>query len=85
MANVVPGYESTSWQGLVVPARTPKPIIDRLHAEVVKALRSKDLEARLLAEGSDIGGISPEAFALHIKAEIAKWTKVVKDANIIVE
>jgi tripartite-type tricarboxylate transporter receptor subunit TctC len=85
VADAVPGYESTSWQGLVVPARTPKPIIDRLHAEVVKALRSKDLEARLLAEGSDIGGIPPAAFTLHIKSEIAKWTKVVKDANIVVE
>jgi tripartite-type tricarboxylate transporter receptor subunit TctC len=85
VANVVPGYESTSWQGLVVPARTPRPVIERLHTEVVKALRSKDLEARLLAEGSEIGGISPEAFALHIKSEIAKWTQVVKDANIVIE
>lgn len=85
VADAVPGYESTSWQGLVVPARTPKPIIDRLHAEVVKALRSKDIEERLLAEGSDIGGMPPEVFALHIKSEIAKWSKVVKDANIVVE
>jgi tripartite-type tricarboxylate transporter receptor subunit TctC len=85
VSNTVPGYESTSWQGLVVPARTPKPIIDRLHAEVVKALRSPDLEARLLAEGSDIGGIPPAAFTAHIKSEIAKWTQVVKNANIVVE
>ena len=85
IADVVPGFESSSWQGVVLPAKTPKAIIDRLHAEIVKALRSKDIEGRLLAEGSEIGGIPPEEFALYIKAEIAKWTKVVKDANIKIE
>lgn len=82
IAEAVPGYEATSWQGVLAPARTPRPIIDRLHAEIVKALHAPDLHGRLVAEGSEIGGITPEEFRRHIRAEIAKWTKVVKDANI---
>lgn len=85
IGDVVPGYEATSWQGVLAPAGTPKPIIDRLHAEIVKALNSPEISGRLIAEGSEIGGISPEEFGRHIRAEIAKWKKVVKDANIQVE
>jgi len=85
ISDTVPGYESSSWQGVVAPAKTPKPIIDRLHKEIVKALNEPDLKGRLLAEGSEIGGISPEEFGKHIRTEIAKWTKVVKDAKIQVE
>jgi tripartite-type tricarboxylate transporter receptor subunit TctC len=70
---------------MVAPARTPKPIIERLHREIVSALHSSELRKRLLAEGSEIGGMPPEQFGLYIKSEIAKWSKVVKDANIKVE
>ncbi|MBM3373735.1 MAG: tripartite tricarboxylate transporter substrate binding protein, partial [Betaproteobacteria bacterium] len=85
IAEVVPGYESTSWQGVVAPAKTPKPIIDRLHAEIVKALNMPEMSSRLTAEGSEIGGMPPEAFGRFIREEIAKWTKVVKQAKIQVE
>jgi tripartite-type tricarboxylate transporter receptor subunit TctC len=85
IAETVPGFEAASWQGVVLPARTPKPIVQRLHGEIVKALHSKEIEGRLLAEGSEIGGISPEAFGRYIAGEIAKWTKVVRDANIKIE
>lgn len=81
----LPGFEASSWQGVLAPARTPRPIIDRLHREIVKALHSPEVERRLLAEGSEIGGGSPEAFGAHIRNEIAKWTRVVKDAGIRVE
>jgi hypothetical protein len=67
------------------PAKTPKPIIDRLHKEIVKALNEPDLQGRLLSEGSEIGGIPPEEFKKYIINEIAKWTKVVKDAKIQVD
>ncbi|MEN9782915.1 MAG: hypothetical protein RJA24_258 [Pseudomonadota bacterium] len=70
---------------MLVPAGTPKPVIGKLHGEIVKALNSPEISGRLIAEGSEVGGISPEAFARHIRAEIAKWKKVVKDANIQVE
>lgn len=85
IGEAVPGYEASSWQGVLAPAKTPKPIIDRLHAEIVKALHSPEISGRLAAEGSEIGGISPDEFGRYIKAEIIKWKKVVKDANIQVE
>jgi len=81
----LPGFEASSWQGVLVPARTPKLVIDRLHREIVKALHSPEVERRLLTEGSEIGGGSPEAFAAYIRNEIAKWTRVVKEAGIRVE
>jgi tripartite-type tricarboxylate transporter receptor subunit TctC len=84
-AGGLPGFEASSWQGVVAPARTPKPIIDRLHQEIVKALHSPEVERRLLAEGSEIGGMPPEAFAAYVRNEIAKWTRVVKEAGIRVE
>lgn len=81
----VPGYEAESWQGVVAPAKTPRAIIMRLHAEIVKALNSPEIRNRLTAEGSEVGGGTPEAFAQHIRSEIAKWIGVVKDANIKIE
>ncbi len=84
-AGGLPGFEASSWQGVVAPARTPKPIVDRLHQEIVKALHSPEVERRLLVEGSEIGGMPPEAFASYIRNEIAKWTRVVKEAGIKVE
>src|SRR5882672_9376385 len=85
LAGGLPGFEASSWQGVVAPARTPRPIIDRLHREFAKALHSPEIERRLLAEGSEIGGIPPEAFAAYIRNEIAKWTRVVKEAGIKAE
>jgi tripartite-type tricarboxylate transporter receptor subunit TctC len=81
----VPGYESSSWQGVVVPVGTPAAIVTRLHAELVKGLRSRDIGDRLAAEGTDAGGNSPAEFGAYIKREIAKWAKVVKDAGIKTE
>ena len=81
----LPGFEASSWQGLVAPARTPKPILDRLQRDTVKALHSPDIERRLHAEGSEIGGIPPAEFAAYVRREIAKWTRVVKEAGIKVE
>lgn len=85
IAEAVPGYEAITWQGVLVPSGTPKPIISKLHGEIVKALNSPEISGRLVAEGSEVGGISPEDFGRHIRTEIAKWRKVVKDANIQVE
>ncbi|HTD89536.1 MAG TPA: tripartite tricarboxylate transporter substrate binding protein [Burkholderiales bacterium] len=74
----VPGYEATSWQGVVVPAGTPRAIVYRLQTEIARALQSPEVMERLAAEGSTAGGITPEAFAAYIKSETAKWAKVVK-------
>jgi len=81
----LPGFEATSWQGVLAPARTPKPILERLHRELVKALHSPEVKRRLQAEGSEIGGMPPEAFAAYIRSEIAKWTRVVKEAGTKVD
>jgi len=85
LAGGLPGFEASSWQGVVAPARTPRHIVDRLHKEFAKALHSPEIERRLLAEGSEIGGISPEVFATYIRNEIVKWTRVVKEAGIKAE
>ena len=79
------GFEAISWQGIVAPARTPPPILTRLYDEVLKALNSPDMRAKLTAESSEIGGMPPPEFARFIATEIAKWKRVVKEANIKVE
>ena len=77
----VAGFEAVSWQGVVVPAGTPRAIVNRLHNEIAKALQSADVSQRLIAEGTTPGGITPDAFAAYIKSEITQWAKVVKIAG----
>jgi tripartite-type tricarboxylate transporter receptor subunit TctC len=78
----VPGYESVQWFGMLVPAGTPRPIIDRLHQEMVRALRAPDMKERLNALGLDGIGSTPEEFAAYIKSETEKWAKVIKAMGI---
>ena len=78
----VPGYEATSWQGVVAPAGTDKAIVAKLRAEIATALRSPEIGGRLVAEGSEPGGNTPEEFAAFIMREIAKWVKVVRQSGI---
>ena len=78
----VPGYEATAWFGYLAPAGTPREIIDRLNAEVAKALESPDVRERLAPGGlSELPGGTPERFGDFIKTEIAKWSKVVKESG----
>jgi tripartite-type tricarboxylate transporter receptor subunit TctC len=81
----VPGYEATSWNGMFAPAKTPRAIIDKVHAEVVKALNSPDVRDRLVAMGSDPVGSTPEQFQAFIRKEHARWGKVIRDNNIRAE
>lgn len=81
----VPGYELTNWFGLVVPAATPRELIGRINAAVVKSLQPQDIRERLNAMGADVVGNSPEEFGAFMRAESAKWAKVVKVANIRAE
>jgi tripartite-type tricarboxylate transporter receptor subunit TctC len=73
-----PGLEATAWYGVLVPARTPKPVVARLNAEVVGALGTPQVRQRLEALGFEIVGSSAEAFGAYIRSEIAKWEKVVR-------
>lgn len=81
----VPGYEAASWYGVLAPARTPRNIIDRLHAEIAKAVRAPDVHDRLAGEGAEPVGNSPEAFAAFIARELQRWAKVIQDAGIRAE
>lgn len=74
----VKGFEVSAWYSIVAPAGTPRLIIDRLHGELVKALRQKEVTARLLAEGAEPAGLPPDAFAELMRSETAKWGRVVK-------
>jgi tripartite-type tricarboxylate transporter receptor subunit TctC len=78
----VPGFDSTSWQGWLAPAGTPVALVARLQSEVAKALATPDVLDRLKAFGSEPVGSTPEAFAALVKSDIAKFEKVVKEANI---
>jgi tripartite-type tricarboxylate transporter receptor subunit TctC len=78
----VPGYESAQWYGLWAPAGTPQDIIAWLHRETTAALRSPNMKERLATEGLEVVASSPDEFAASIKADIAKWTKLVKTIGI---
>jgi len=74
----VPGYEASSWYGLLAPAKTPRPVVLRLNAEAKRALAVPEINERLIAQGVDPVGNSPEEFAAYVRTEIIKWAKVIK-------
>ncbi len=78
----VPGYVTSSWYGVLAPAGTPKPVIDRLSREIIKIVQMPEVRERLAGEGAEPVGSTPAEFAAHIKAELARWSKVIKQANI---
>jgi tripartite-type tricarboxylate transporter receptor subunit TctC len=75
------GYEATAWFGVLAPAGTPRDIIEKLNALIVKSLRAPDMQQRLQADGAEAAGGTPEAFAAVIKRDIAKWAVVVKKSG----
>jgi tripartite-type tricarboxylate transporter receptor subunit TctC len=74
----LPGYEATSWYGILAPARTPPQIVARLHDVLVSVIGAPDIKEKLAAQGLDPVGNTPQQFAAVIKSEIVKWAKVVK-------
>lgn len=78
----LPGYEVIGWYGMLAPAGTPAPLINRLYREVVRIVQMPDVRERFLSLGTEPFTAAPPQFATFIKAEIPKWGKVVKDANI---
>jgi len=73
-----PGVEATAWYGVLAPAGTPKPVVTRLHADLVKVLRQPDVVQKLDGLGFEIAGSTPGEFAAYIRSEIKKWEKVVR-------
>ncbi len=78
----VPGLTVTQWHGLLAPRGVPRPIIDRLHREVVKAIQRPDVSSRLALDGTEGVASSPEQFAVFLKAERDQWSKAARVANI---
>jgi tripartite-type tricarboxylate transporter receptor subunit TctC len=81
----MPGYESGTWFGLFAPAGTPREVITRLNAELVKIAATADMKARLLAQGADPISVTPEEFRAFVKKELERWSKVVKTIGIKVD
>ena len=81
----LPGYDAYSWAGFVAPAGTTPEIVQRLNAEIVKALSAPDMREAMLARGAEPQPVTPEQFAAFVRAEMAKWARVVREANIKIE
>lgn len=77
----LPGYEATAWFGVLAPAATPLSIIAQLNAAIVKSLLTREMRERLIAEGTEPVGNTPEQFAQIVRNDIAKWAKVVKSSG----
>ncbi len=82
IAETLPGYEVTNWYGVLATAGTPKPVIDRLNRELARIVAMPDVREKFLAQGAEPETLTPTAFERYIRAEIAKWGKVIRDAKI---
>ena len=85
VSETVKGYGATPWYGVFAPAGTPKPIVAKLHVEIVKALGDKDLQEKMKAQGAEVAHSTPEQFAALIKEELPKWAKLVKASGAQVD
>jgi tripartite-type tricarboxylate transporter receptor subunit TctC len=85
VAETVPGYEHEPWNGMFAPAGMPKPVLARISAEVMRAVHAAEVKKVFETDGATPVGSTPGEFALVLKSEIDKWTKVAKAANIKLE
>jgi tripartite-type tricarboxylate transporter receptor subunit TctC len=81
----VPGYEITIWNGLLAPAGTPKPVLDRLYTELLKVLAMPEVKQSFTNIGAEVVTSTPAQFAAFIKSDLAKYAKVVKDADVKID
>jgi tripartite-type tricarboxylate transporter receptor subunit TctC len=79
---VAPGFGMGAWQGVVAPAGTPAPVVDKLNAEIRRALQSPEMQKQLKAQGAQALGSTPQEYAAYIKSEIQRWGEVVKAADV---
>lgn len=85
MESGVTGYSEGAFHGVMAPAGVSKAIVEKLHAEIVKAMRSPDVLNRLTAEGAEVVASSPEEFSARVRSDVAKWANVIKQAGIRAE
>jgi tripartite-type tricarboxylate transporter receptor subunit TctC len=81
VAEILPGFEVVGWYGVIGPAGLPAPIVTRLHDEFVKVLNRPDVRDRIVADGSEPAGTTPEDFRQFMLADLAKWAKLVKESG----
>ena len=77
----LPGFEADNWYGVVTTMRTPRPIIERLREEIVRALHTPEVKAALLTQGLEVRTSTPQEFGSYMKSEFDKWAKVIRDAG----
>jgi len=77
----IAGFETSTWYGMLAPAGTPRPVVDKLNAEIVRILQLPDVRARLSAEAFELPADTPDQFAGIIKSELTRWAKVVKETG----
>ena len=82
IAETIPGFECETWYAVLVPAKTPREIVSRLHAEIIRALQQPEVRQGLTAQGFAVGGMPPEQMARLIRTEIERWSKVIRAGNI---
>ena len=82
VAETVPNYEVRAWYGIVVPARTPTPIIDKINRDIASAIQMPDVVQRFTSDGGEIASGTPASFAKLIREEIAMWTQVARQAHL---
>jgi tripartite-type tricarboxylate transporter receptor subunit TctC len=85
VAETIPGFEVALWNGLLAPAGTPRAAVQRIAAEAAASLRSPEMRQKLAEQGSEPVGSAPEAFAAFIRAEIPKWTEIVRVCGATIE
>jgi len=81
----LPGFETGSWQGVVAPAGTPRDVVSRLNGEIARIVGTPEMRDNLARQGAEVRTNSPDEFAAFIRSEMARWAKIVKDANVKVE
>jgi tripartite-type tricarboxylate transporter receptor subunit TctC len=82
IAETLPGFAIVSWQAIFAPAGVPQPVLERLSTELIKAVNDPDTRSKLVAQGIDPSGMAPAELAAFQKAEVEKWARVIKTANI---
>jgi tripartite-type tricarboxylate transporter receptor subunit TctC len=80
--SLMPGFEVSTWQGILAPARTPAEIVNRLNTEVSKALTAPEVREKLQAQGAELLGSTPEQYAAYLKSEVERWGKVVRSSGV---
>jgi len=85
IAETIPGFDISLWSAVLAPARTPKPLVDRINRDIRRALEMPDVKARLVEMGSVMVASSPEDFRVRMQSDAAKWRRVIRDAGVKVE